>query len=218
MLGFGFMRRHLDPADRLGETLFGLIMALGFTGAVRLGMDEATSRELFVSILGCNVAWGIVDGVMFVMVAVFERGRTALLMERVRGLDDVSAARVIGEELDESLGAFTDASEREAIYAVMAGGIRRAERARTGLRRGDVLGGAAVALLITLMTAPVVVPFLFIEDAMIAARISNGIALGMLLLLGHRWGRFTGGSPWRIGAAVTGVGMALVGVTIALGG
>jgi len=31
--------RYLDPADRLGEILFGLIMALGFTGAVRLGLD-----------------------------------------------------------------------------------------------------------------------------------------------------------------------------------
>lgn len=218
MLGFGFMRRHLDPADRLGETLFGLIMALGFTGAVRLGIDEATSRELFVAILGCNIAWGIVDGVMYVMVALFERGRTAMLMERVRGMDEGSAARAIGEELDESLADFTGASERETIYRAMVSGIRRAAPARIGLRRGDVLGGAAVALLITMMTAPVVAPFLFVENAMIAARISNGIALTMLLLLGHRWGRLTGGSPWRIGLGVMGVGVAMVGVTIALGG
>src|SRR4030095_1923207 len=31
-----FIQRYLDPDDRLGEILFGLIMALGFTGAVRL--------------------------------------------------------------------------------------------------------------------------------------------------------------------------------------
>lgn len=218
MLGFGFMRRHLDPADRLGETLFGLIMALGFTGAVRLGIDEATSRELFVAILGCNIAWGIVDGVMYVMVALFERGRTARLMERVRGLDDASAALVIGEELDEGLESFTSASERESIYRTMAAGIRRTGRVRAGLRPRDLLGGAAVAMLITLMTAPVVAPFLFFEDAMIASRISNSIALAMLLAIGHRWGRITGGPSWRIGFAVMGVGMAMVGVTIALGG
>lgn len=218
MLGFGFMRRHLDPADRLGETLFGLIMALGFTGAVRLGIDEATSRELFVAILGCNIAWGIVDGVMYVMVALFERGRIARLMERVQGMDDASAALAISEELGESLEAFTDASERETIYRTMAGGIRRTGRVHAGLRRGDVLGGVAVAMLITLMTAPVVAPFLFVEDAMIASRISNAVALTMLLALGHRWGQLTGGAPWRIGLAVMGVGVAMVGVTIALGG
>jgi hypothetical protein len=64
MLGVTFIKRHLEPADRIGETLFGLIMALGFTGAVCLGIDEATSRELLIAILGCNIAWGIVDGVM----------------------------------------------------------------------------------------------------------------------------------------------------------
>jgi len=31
-----FIQRHLNPADRLGEILFGRIMALGFTSAVRL--------------------------------------------------------------------------------------------------------------------------------------------------------------------------------------
>lgn len=53
-----FVAAHLDPADRIGEALFGLIMALGFIGAVRLGIEEAASRELSVAILGCNLAWG----------------------------------------------------------------------------------------------------------------------------------------------------------------
>ena len=47
-----FIQRHLDPADRLGEILFGLIMALGFTGAVRLGHEEADNRALFIGIFG----------------------------------------------------------------------------------------------------------------------------------------------------------------------
>lgn len=58
-----FLERYLDPADRLGEILFGLIMALGFTGAVRLGHEEADSRALFIGIFGCNLACAIVDGV-----------------------------------------------------------------------------------------------------------------------------------------------------------
>ena len=42
----GFIRSHLDPADRLGETLFGLIMALGFTGAVKWAQEEADAAAL----------------------------------------------------------------------------------------------------------------------------------------------------------------------------
>ena len=59
-----FIQRYLAPADRLGEILFGLIMALGFTGAVRLGHEKADNRALFVGIFGCNLAWAIVDGDM----------------------------------------------------------------------------------------------------------------------------------------------------------
>jgi hypothetical protein len=33
-----------------------------------------------------------------------------------------------------------------------------------------------------------------------------------------RWGRAVGGNPWTIGAGLTGVGLLLVLVTIALGG
>ncbi len=49
-----FIQRCLDPADRLGEIPFGLIMALGFTGAVRLGVEDADNRTLFIAIFGCN--------------------------------------------------------------------------------------------------------------------------------------------------------------------
>ena len=78
-----FIRRYLDPADRLGEILFGLIMALGFTGAVRLGHEAADNRALFIGIFGCNLAWAIVDGVMYVLTALFERGRKARLVREV---------------------------------------------------------------------------------------------------------------------------------------
>jgi hypothetical protein len=65
-----FIQRDLDPADRLDEIRFDLIIALGFTAVVRLGTEEPDSRELFVAILGCNLAWGVVDGVMFAMLLV----------------------------------------------------------------------------------------------------------------------------------------------------
>src|SRR5512143_3759203 len=39
-----FIHRHLDVSVRLGEILFSLIMALGFTASVRLGLGEADNR------------------------------------------------------------------------------------------------------------------------------------------------------------------------------
>ena len=77
--------RLLDPIDRFSEILFGLIMVLTFTGAIsaaELGR-EAVRTMLFASI-GCNLAWGIVDGVMYLFARLAERGRGILALRVIR--------------------------------------------------------------------------------------------------------------------------------------
>jgi hypothetical protein len=113
-----FIRRHLDPASRLGEMLFGLIMALCFGVAVRFGQEEADSRALFVAILGCNVAWGLVDAVMHVLNTLFERGRRARLFREVRAAAGEDAAlRRIGEALDERIEDLLGAQRARIVGA-----------------------------------------------------------------------------------------------------
>lgn len=214
-----FVRKHLDPVDRLGEVLFGLIMALGFTGAVRIGAEEADNRTLFVSILGCNIAWGVVDGVMFALLALFERGRRARISRRVlESPSEEAALEMIGRELDERLAPVTSPEERRQIYRRLMEHARRENWMEARLERGDVLGGAAVGLIIIAATIPVVAPYLVVPNPDVAVRISNLIGLVLLFLLGVWWGREAGASPLRIGAGLTAIGLALVGVTILLGG
>ena len=64
-----FIHRYLDPASRLSEILFGLIMVLSVTLTAGLTVAEGAAgvRQLLLAALGCNVAWGIIDGVMYVM-------------------------------------------------------------------------------------------------------------------------------------------------------
>lgn len=214
-----FINRHLDPVDRLGEVLFGLIMALGFTGAVRLGSDQATNRELLVSILGCNLAWAIVDGVMYVMLALFERGRKAKLVERMLAATSENAALdFVADEFDETLKPLTSTPQRQQIYRWIAENTRNVTWDRPRLQRADVLGGIAVGLAILVATLPILVPFVLISNTRLAVRLSNAIALLMLFCLGTWWGRVGIGNPWRIGFGMTLVGLFLVVVTIALGG
>ncbi len=214
-----FLRRHLDPADRLGEVLFGLIMALGFTGAVRLGIEAPDNRALFAGILGCNVAWAVVDGVMFVLTDLFERGRRARLARDLRGAPSADEAmRRIGEELDERLETLTTPDERRQIYGWVLEIAKRSPAAPVRVRRQDLAGGVAVGLVIVLATLPIVVPFLVVSDPAVAAHLSHAIALILLFTLGAWWGRVVGTNPLRIGAGLTLVGAALVLVTIALGG
>ncbi len=66
----------LDPIDRVSEIIFGLIMALTFTGALSAataGREEI--RTMMFAALGCNLAWGLVDAVMYLIRTLTERAR-----------------------------------------------------------------------------------------------------------------------------------------------
>ena len=214
-----FVRRHLDAVDRLGEVLFGLVMALGFTAAVRLGHEEADSRALFVGILGCNVAWGIVDGAMYVLAALFERGREAKMTREVlaAGSDDAARERVLAE-LDGPIAAVATDDERRRFADSVVSTVRRTGVSEVRVRAADLLGGVAVGVVILMATAPMLVPFLLVRDPGVACRISNAIGLVMLFAVGVVWGRTTGAGAVRIGLGVTLLGGALVAITVALGG
>ena len=62
------MNRYLDPASSLGEIMFGLIMTLTFTlGAGIIIEDEGAegARDLLIALIGCNIAWGVIDAAMY---------------------------------------------------------------------------------------------------------------------------------------------------------
>jgi VIT1/CCC1 family predicted Fe2+/Mn2+ transporter len=72
--------RVLDPVDRASEIVFGLLMALSFTGSLSVasaGREEV--RTMMAAALGCNLAWGLADAVMYLVGIVVERARAAKL-------------------------------------------------------------------------------------------------------------------------------------------
>jgi hypothetical protein len=91
----------IEPAERISEILFGLIMALTVTGATSvITADRFQIRTMLIAALGCNIAWGIIDGGMYLMARVAERGSNALLLRKVRAAADrESAHRIIADAL-----------------------------------------------------------------------------------------------------------------------
>src|SRR5881398_2533391 len=86
--------RLLDPMERLSEVLFGLIMALTFTCSLSVaeaGRDEI--RTMLIGALGCNLAWGIIDGVLYLMGCLAEKGRALLTFRAVRRAADPKEAQ-----------------------------------------------------------------------------------------------------------------------------
>ena len=89
---------------------------------------------------------------------------------------------------------------------------------RARLRADDWRGAAAVFLLVSVSTLPVVLPFVFIADATRAIRISNTVAVVMLFAVGITYGRHAGQRPWLVGVFMVLLGCLLVALTTALGG
>src|SRR5438477_6185812 len=79
-------RRVLEPIDRVSEVLFGLIMVLTFTGSLSVaeaGREDV--RTMLIGALGCNLAWGLIDGIMYLMACLSEQAqriRTVLGVRR----------------------------------------------------------------------------------------------------------------------------------------
>ncbi len=68
--------RFLNPIERISEVLFGLVMTLSFTGTMSVvAQGREDVRTMLLAVLGCNIAWGIIDGILYLLGAVSERGR-----------------------------------------------------------------------------------------------------------------------------------------------
>jgi hypothetical protein len=216
------MHRYLDPASSLGEILFGLIMTLTFTLGAGIIIEEEGregARQLLIALIGCNIAWGAIDAAMYLVDQLFDRGRLRRVGESVRRAPDERAAvSLVADEMDELLEGVTSVAEREALYKRVATNVLTKPAATNGITKADLWGAFTSFWLVVLASAPAAVPFLLIDDAHLALRVSNGVLLATLFTTGFLWARYTLGKPWLVGLCFLLGGFALVLMAIALGG
>jgi hypothetical protein len=210
--------RVLDPIDRISEILFGLFMVLTFTGTLSVataGREDV--RLMLIAAIGCNIAWGFVDGVMYVLRSMVVRARQATLVLAVRAAPrPEDAHRLIAGAIGPlAAGLDTPGLERMRRWIVDQP-LPRAGRVR--MTAPDLRAAVAVFLLVFVSTFPVVLPFVFMAELQLAMRVSAAIAITMLFLCGYGWGRYGGLPPWRSGLIMVLLGVAVEAVVIALGG
>jgi hypothetical protein len=212
---------RLDPGERMGELLFGLIMVLTFTlgAGIELAGDRDETRSLLIAALGCNAAWGIIDGALYLMARLSERGRLHRLVEAIRRTPERERAlALISRELGERLPSVVRPDMRAALGAHILDHMGEAELAPNRVTADDLWAALAVCWLVFLTALPAVLPFVVLRDAQIAMRFSNAILIGLLAFVGWRWAAYTGGSRWGTAVLMAAIGVALVVVAIALGG
>src|SRR5512146_1784184 len=82
-------KRVLEPYDRISEVLFGLIMVLTLTGSLSVAQaGREDVRTMLIGALGCNFAWGIIDGVLYLMACLADKSKGLVTLLAVRKSKD----------------------------------------------------------------------------------------------------------------------------------
>jgi VIT1/CCC1 family predicted Fe2+/Mn2+ transporter len=212
---------RLEPGERVGEILFGLIMVLTFTlgAGVELAGDREGTRELLIAALGCNAAWGVIDAALYLMNRLSERGRLHRIVRRVQTAPTREQARaMVARELDERLPGIVPPDVRAGLDQAVLERVREMRPETNRLTAADAWAALAVFWLVFMAALPAVVPFLVLRDARLALRLSNAVLIGLLFWTGQRWAGYTGAHRWRTGLFMMLLGIALVALAMALGG
>jgi len=210
--------RFLSPVERFSEILFGLIMTLSITGTVSVvtgGREEVGT--ILLGVLGCNIAWGIIDGILYLLGAVSEHGRGYALHTMVQETQNPEMTRaLIAEALPPEIARVLLPGDFDAIAQRL---VNLPDKPRRRVMTREDLGGAVGGfLLVVLSCVPLIIPFFFVVDPLPALRVSNAVAILMLFLGGYFYAKYSGLPKIPTGIVMVIVGVLMVGLTVALGG
>jgi VIT1/CCC1 family predicted Fe2+/Mn2+ transporter len=207
----------LDPVDRVSEMIFGLFMALTFVGVVSMATaDREEVRTMLIAALGCNLAWGLVDAVMYLVRTIADRGRLITLTRSIREADAATGRRILQDALSTPVAKLITTTEIEAMRGRILALPHVPGRPR--LTRDDFLAAFGVFLIVVASTFPVALPFVFIKDPGSALFVSRAIGLAMMFLGGLALGRYAGYGSWKTGFMMAALGTIVIAIVIALGG
>jgi hypothetical protein len=215
-------RRVLEPAERIAEVLFGLIMVLTFTGSLSVAEaygSPATGdvRAMLIGALGCNLAWGVIDGLFYLMGCLAEKGRNLGTYRALLASTTPEEGRtLIAGALPPVIASLLQPAEIDSLYNRALELPDPPRHVRLDFR--DWWGAFGVFLLVFVSTFPVTIPFMILQRLGWAMRLSNLIAVAMLFLAGYAYGRVIHRSPLAIGVVAVFIGLIIVTFTIALGG
>jgi hypothetical protein len=224
-----FLESLIDPIDGLSETIFSILIFLTFTLAFKLfwisdTLEQPISSnivdELLKGALGAILAWGIIDGIMYALLSLFERGERHRLLKDIQAAGtEQEAVDVIAGDMDYLLEPITGENERQALYRSILVHLRDSQPRSIGFKSEDFTGALGHVLVAVVAVIPSFMPLLALRhNYELAIRLSILASFLMLFIAGFHWGRYTGANPWKTGLLLMSVAMALTLVAIPLGG
>lgn len=219
-----FRQDYLSEGDRLAEIMCGVIMVLVMIGYLRLSFGNGDlveiKKTLILVPLGCNAAWGIIDGMMYVLINLIKRGKIYRLSQSVKSKTDYdNIHNSIEEDLSSTVDDYLKEEDKEKLSDEI---LKRVDTTNIEkpewITKKDLIVILLTFLLVVSTAIPLIIPFLIISDLLWAIRVSFIIGLGMLFFIGYTWGKYASRNKIRSGIAMMIIGSIVVGITMVLGG
>jgi VIT1/CCC1 family predicted Fe2+/Mn2+ transporter len=211
------IKKYLSPSDRLTEIITSIIMTMAVIGATRIGIGANNNNfhVIFYAAIGCDIAWGMIDAVLYIFSELMDRGRHALFLKSVQAIQDKDKAiefitKKVEEEMDPAILEHFNHEDRIQLSQKVVQFSSKMTPVNVHISKDDVFGAISIFVVVICTGLVLLIPFvLFSGDITFASRISEIIALILLFLIGYRWAKTTNRPKIQ-----TGIIMALLGVVI----
>jgi hypothetical protein len=196
-----------------------MLLTVTLTAGFAVADGKKGVHQLLFAAVGANVAWGIIDAIMYIMNSmVVRRSKMRLVQAVKRTSDPEKALRLVRNHVEPEFQDLLPRNEAEAFSKSVLKHITGAHIANRILTKEDFYGAAASFWLVFASCLPAAIPFLIFKEPQVALRVSNFLLIASLFYVGQKWGDYAGKSRLAIGLAMVTVGLLLVGIAILLGG
>lgn len=219
-----FRQGQLSEGDRFVEMICGVIMVLVMIGYLRLTLigddDPDFQKKMILIPLGCITAWGIIDGIMYVLLNLVQRGKRFKLFSTIKSAKDQKDAHTtIEDDLASSIVGALKKEDRQKIYdEILKGADGALIEKPQWVTKKDLVIIFFTFLIVFSTGAVILIPLVVLNNVFLAIHTANAIGVVMLFCIGYFWGKHASRNKIRSAIGMVLLGTAIVLVTIALNG
>lgn len=213
-------RRFSDliaPDDQAIETLSGIILTMSVLSTLQVTSAQTIdTRSLVYAAIGSTVAWGFVDGMMYLIGTLIDRTRAYKVVKGLRSAPNLLDFRkqLSAESPDYVVERLSDPS-LEKIQAFLQSKEQLHHR---GLSFEHLQTAFYIWLVVVSAGLPLIMPLLFIKDHVIAFRMTQFISVWIMFAMGYKLGVWLDLKPFISGLIFAAIGVLIAVTCIYLGG
>jgi hypothetical protein len=148
----------------------------GPTAAARLLSDSQAvdAVGLAAALAGCNLAWGIIDAVFYLLGARFNRNQRVQFLRKLQAVtDEARAVELIREEFGLEGEPPMREEDRTAFHKSLLQMLRHAGTSRARFLKEDFVAAFLIVILVSATAIPGVLPPLLLDDGYKTLRIAT---------------------------------------------